>query len=67
MKLGLRVGEPVTDSFSGDTVVQPSIIQEQNYVLFYVLGRQWVKSKSMESARQGDQGRWCFTASGLVT
>jgi predicted regulator of Ras-like GTPase activity (Roadblock/LC7/MglB family) len=52
MKLGLRVGETVTDSFSCDTVVQPSIIQEQNYVLFYVLGRQWVKSVIMESARE---------------
>jgi hypothetical protein len=52
MKLGIRVGEPVTDSLSGDTVVKTSIIQEQNYVLFYVLGRQWLKSERMESARE---------------
>jgi len=52
MKLDFRVGEPVTDSFSCDTIVQPSVIKEQNYVLFYILGRQWVKSESMESARQ---------------
>ena len=57
MKLGIRVGDPVTDSFICDTVVQPSVIQEQNYVLFYVLGRQWVKSEIMASTGE----RWSRT------